>query len=62
MFRKEKFTITMPTVIEINCEQITFSNLKCQIYKDNEIRFIDAFVEEFITPGRDAKEHDLTLM
>lgn len=52
----------MPTVIEINCEQITFSNLECQISKDNEVRFIDAFVEEFISPGKDAKEHDLTLM
>lgn len=52
----------MPQIQGVNREQITFSNLKCQIYKDNEIRFKDAFVEEFITPGRDAKEHDQTLM
>jgi hypothetical protein len=35
----------MPQIQGINREQITFSNLESQIAKDNEIRFIDAFVE-----------------
>ena len=52
----------MSALTGINRERITFSNHESQIAPDNEIRFIDAFVEEFITPGRDAKEHDLTLM
>ena len=50
----------MPQIQGINREQITFSNLERQIAKDNEIRFVDAFVEEFISPGRGAKECDLT--
>lgn len=36
----------MPTIIGINREQITFSSLEIQIAKDNEIRFIDAFVDK----------------
>lgn len=50
----------MPQIQGINREQITFSNLERQIAKDNEIRFVDVFVEEFISPVRGAKEckHD----
>jgi len=40
----------MPQIQGINREQITFCNFESQIAKDNEIRFIDAFVEEFISP------------
>jgi len=40
----------MPQIQDINREQITFSNLERQIAKDNEIRFVDVFVEEFISP------------
>ena len=36
----------MPQIQGINREQITFSNLESQIAKDNEIRFIDAFVDK----------------
>jgi hypothetical protein len=50
----------MPQIQGINREQITFSNLESQIAKDNEIRFIDAFVEEFISPVRGAKGRPLT--
>ena len=45
----------MPQIQGINREQITFSNLESQIAKDNEIRFKDAFVEEFVSPVRSAK-------
>ena len=34
----------MPQIQGINREQITFSNLESQIAKDNEIRFVNAFV------------------
>ena len=36
----------MPQIQGVNREQITFSNLESQISKDNEIRFIDAFVDK----------------
>ncbi len=45
----------MPQIQGINREQITFSNLESQIAKDNEIRFKDAFIEEFVSPVRSAK-------
>ena len=38
----------MPQIQGINREQITFSNLESQIAKDNEIRFIDAFVDKLV--------------
>ena len=50
----------MPELTGINREQITFSNHESQIAPDNEIRFIDAFVEEFISTVRGVKERDLT--
>lgn len=49
----------MPQIQGINREQITFSNLERQIAKDNEIRFVDVFVEEFISPVRGAKARDM---
>ena len=36
----------MPTLTGINRHQITFTDLETQIEKDNEIRFIDAFVDK----------------
>ena len=36
----------MPTLTGINRGQIVFSNLECKIAQDNEIRFINAFVEK----------------
>jgi len=36
----------MPQIQGVNREQITFSNLESQITKDNEIRFIDAFLDK----------------
>ena len=36
----------MPTLTGIDREQITFTDLESQIAKDNEIRFIDAFVDK----------------
>ena len=36
----------MPQIQGVNREQITFSNLESHISKDNEIRFIDAFVDK----------------
>jgi len=36
----------MPIIIGIDREQINFSSLETQISKDNEIRFIDAFVDK----------------
>ncbi len=50
----------MPQIQGINREQISFSNLESLIAKDNEIRFVDAFVEEFVSPVRGAKGRDLT--
>ncbi len=50
----------MPTLTGIDREQITFTDFESQLAKDNEIRFIDAFVEEFISSVRSAKERDLT--
>ena len=50
----------MPELTGINREQITFSTLESQIAADNEIRFIDAFVEESISTVRGAKGRDLT--
>lgn len=50
----------MPELTGINREQITFSTLESQIAPDNEIRFIDAFVEESISTVRGAKGRDLT--
>ena len=51
----------MPELTGINREQITFSNHESQIAPDNEIRSIDAFVEEFISPVLGVKERDLTV-
>ena len=42
----------MSALTGINRERITFSNHESQIAPDNEIRFIDAFVEEFISTVR----------
>ncbi len=50
----------MLTLTGIDREQVTFSNLKSQIASDNEIRLIDAFVEEYISTVRGAKECNLT--
>ena len=50
----------MHTLTGINREQITFFNFESQVAPDNEIRFIDAFVEEFISPVLGVKERDLT--
>lgn len=50
----------MPQIQGISREQNTFSNLESQIVKDNESRFVDVFVEKFISPVRGAKECDLT--
>ncbi len=36
----------MPTITGISREQISFSSLETQIAKDNEIRFVDAFVDK----------------
>lgn len=36
----------MPTIQGVNRHQITFTDLETQIEKDNEIRFIDAFVDK----------------
>lgn len=36
----------MPIIIGIHREQISFSSLESQISKDNEVRFIDAFVDK----------------
>ena len=52
----------MLTLTGIDREQVTFSNLKSQIASDNEIRLIDAFVEEYISTVRGAKECDLTVI
>ena len=49
----------MPILTGIGREQITFSNLESQMAPDNEIRFINALVEEYISPDRSAKECDL---
>ena len=50
----------MPTLTGINYHQITFTDLESPIVKDNKIRFINALVEELISPVRGAKERDLT--
>ena len=50
----------MPELTGINREQITFFNFESQVAPDNEIRFIDAFVEEFISPVLGVKERDQT--
>lgn len=49
----------MPTLTGINYQQIFFIDLKSSIAPDNKIRFIDALVEEFISPFRGAKKRDL---
>jgi hypothetical protein len=36
----------MPTITGIDREQITFSSLETQIANDNEILFIDTFVDK----------------
>ena len=51
----------MSALTGINRERITFSNHESQVAPDNEIRFIDAFVEEFISTVRGAKGRDLTV-
>jgi hypothetical protein len=50
----------MSTIKGNDYHQFTFSNLESQIAKDYEIRFIDAFVEEFISSVRGAKARELT--
>jgi hypothetical protein len=36
----------MPQIQGVNSKQITFSNLESRISRNNEIRFIDAFVDK----------------
>jgi len=36
----------MPTITGIDREQITFSSLETQIANDNEILFVDTFVDK----------------
>lgn len=36
----------MPTIRGVDRSQISFSSLETQISQDNEIRFIDAFVDK----------------
>ena len=60
MFRKQKLVIALSTLLGIDWEPITFSNLESLITPDNKTSFIDAFVEESISTVRGVKERDLT--
>ena len=53
----------MPTLTGINRGQIVFSNLECKIAQDNEIRFINAFVDklDFKQPGIQSRGSTITL-
>lgn len=51
---------TISALTGISRHQITFTNLESKIAQDNEIRFIDAFVEGYISPLKGAKECELT--
>ena len=53
----------MPQIQGVNSKQITFSNLESQISKDNENRFINAFVDklDFKQPGIQSRGSTITL-